>query len=364
MNDQNILEYLAQHMFFIHGPSGAGKGELQHIIRQQFEAEGYTVMQIASGDLFRMLAAEGNSNVGAKMRSGKYIETLYGISPAIERVFTRFVQEYIAKKGKVIIMWDGVIRRDAQEGEYSQIAQLNRMFRDAAVRMHIDDDLPYDLVHRAKHVLIDIPPEDAEAQIRSRASKELVKLKKEIYSRILDGNERSRESMYLWRLYGILEPLQGLVSEHIDSNAALFYEQQATILRIDAARSLRFNDPEHTTFKQIFAAAGIKTELRDDDIAFFGRLHRVENYMVPVEGGYRPGYAAQALIDGLGYEYAPDGHMYNQYWNEDRLVIRNGAHNGIGFKQFQQEGAFVAKHLYNQVEGERMAEGQEGALRL
>jgi hypothetical protein len=177
------MKKVSSKLFFVHGPSGAGKDPAQKKLIEKFEKEGYRVHTIASGDLFRALAAD--PKIAERMKKGEYFRSLKAIMPKFGDLYGKFLDDYEQNEGKVILILDGFIRRDKIEhkGERtipSQIEQIaNAMYKEHLKRKDGMINSPEEgtyMIREANHILIDIDPRDAERHMRMRANKELTKV--------------------------------------------------------------------------------------------------------------------------------------------------------------------------------------------
>ncbi|MFI5240916.1 MAG: hypothetical protein ACHQUA_00605 [Microgenomates group bacterium] len=142
---------MAQGFVFLHGLSGAGKGELKAKILEAAEKEEVRVFDLASGDCFRAidkkikdytkagnfdLLNEEEKAVARQMAEGKQIPGLQTIAPPVIDTILEYV-DVVVNGGKAILILDGFLRngediyKDKPESEAtrlpSQILQVGEM---------------------------------------------------------------------------------------------------------------------------------------------------------------------------------------------------------------------------------------------
>lgn len=398
-----MLGDLKNHIVFLHGLSGSGKGELQRRLAESYSSHGYDVIYISSGALFR--AALSDPVIAEQVGKGYFFDTLGAIMPGIKKAVEHFLKRWVDLEGKSIIILDGLIRR----GEFvnkedilipSQIEQIavglhkvikglaredenfNKYFPEYGSE---DEDKEENLFSRAKqalkdatHIVVDVLPEDAEAQIKRRAEKEINSIRVQLQNRLENGQIDPNRKQYIEDHVLKLEAiLHGGIRKEGDSIVYLpntewddkiekdlypLAAMEVKQIRKSLAHIANLEDSAPLTAS--FESFGVFTELRDDDISPIGRETRIENYTKVQEEGdrltYEPGFATQALCENLGFQFNPNGSFRSE--TRSCIVVTNGKARGIGLEQFQTKCKFMAARLYRETESLReiIFEGKEG----
>jgi hypothetical protein len=352
------MKNLSDFTIFLHGPSGAGKGELQRKLTAEYEKEGYLVQYISSGDLYR--EAFSKPEIAEAMKRGIFFDTLGAIIPGLKERYQVFIESWLRTSGKTVLLLDGLVRRGEFTNEQdvlipSQIEQVAEAFcevrKSYSVFGNEDTNDVIKEIENADHVLIDINPKDAELQMRLRANKEMIAVKQQLDEIVGTGNFpfESVATMYL-----LVAELQSIINAEIKSEEE--FELLSAItkqLRTDIATVL--GKEIRGSFAAFFKELGITTQLRDDDISPVARRKRISNYVsvheTNLETSYIPGFAAQALVEGLGYQFSSEGNFSTL--RDNCLVIQNGKSKGIELEQFQRNCESVSSGLYTETERAR-----------
>lgn len=398
-----MITDLRHSIIFLHGLSGSGKGEIQRKLAEQYSSHGYDTVYVSSGALFR--AALSNPVIAEQVRRGYFLDTLGAIMPGIEGAFEHFVKRWIESEGKTVMILDGVIRRGAFVNENgvaipSQIEQISVGIHNAIKKLvsenkdfveyfpeytTLDNGCEDELIFNAKqmltdttHIVADVLPEDAEAQMKRRADKEIKAIRLQlqdgiIYGR-LDVNMMQKIEDYVSKLEAILhggikKDGENLVytsylewKDHIDRNLYSLVADEIRQIRENIAVTVGLEKSAALTTS--LESVGVFTDLRDDDISPIGRKTRIENYIKVEEKEdgrlFEAGFATQALCEDLGFQFKPDGSFYSETRN--CIELKNGQSRDIGLEQFQTKCSFMATRLYRETESRREAifTGKEG----
>lgn len=391
-----MITDLKNSIIFLHGLSGSGKGEIQRKLAEQYSSHGYDTVYVSSGALFR--AALSNPVIAEQVRRGYFLDTLGAIMPGIEGAFEHFVKRWVESDGKAIMILDGVIRRGAfvnkdgvaipsqieqiSLGVHSVIRKLVSENKDF-VRHFPEYDTPNNereeklitdakqMLQEAAHIVADVLPEDAEAQMKRRADKEINAIRSQLQDRVthgqLDVDKMQRIEGYVFRLEAILhggikKNGENLVyasrlewNDHIDRVLYPLVAAEVRQIRESIADTVSLEKSAALTVS--LESIGVFTELRDDDISPIGRKTRIDNYIKTEEKEgkrlFEAGFATQALSGDLGFQFTPEGSFRSEAQN--CIVLTNGQNRGIGLEQFQTKCEFMAAQLYGETESRREA---------
>lgn len=398
-----MVNNLKNSIIFLHGLSGSGKGEIQRKLAEQYSSNGYSVVYISSGALFR--AALSDPVIAEQVRRGYFLDTLGAIMPGIETAFEHFVKKWVESGGRSVMILDGVIRRGAfvnKDGVVipSQIEQISLGVQHVIEKLVSENkdvvgyfpeyetsDNGYEkefivdtkqMLKDATHIVADVLPQDAEAQMRRRADKEIASIRRQLQDRVLqrqlDADKMQKMAGYISRLEAILHG--GIKKEgngftyipriewndHIDKDLYPLAAVEVKQIReaIACGAGLESSAPMTASLESM----GVFTDLRDDDISPIGRKTRIDNY-IKVEKQedrqlFKAGFATQALCEDLGFQFTPDGSFHSEARN--CIVVTNGQGKGIGLEEFQTKCEFMATQLYRETESKRevIFGGKEG----
>ena len=343
---------------FLHGPSGAGKGEIQRQLVNTYNEQGYQVGYISSGDLFR--EAYSDPDIAERSRRGEYLDTLGAIIPGLKNAYEIFLRTWRKNDGKAILILDGLIRRGEFKNKAgilvpSQIDQISTAFSEARTESKIlSPTSPIAVsaeIKHSKHIIIEIAPQDAESQIKRRAQKELISIQQQLLERITSGTLAVENStlFFAW-----LNEISTVVNSDLPDEKA--YERLAA-----EAEEIRKKIASHAekegsaSLASCFKALGFSTQLRDDDISPIGRRTRIASYVSSsLEHGntqYIPGFVMKSLTEGLPYRFQKDGTVSST--EENCLVVRNGLSKEIGLETFQKECGEISRELETETEKTR-----------
>lgn len=387
-----MFDDLKNFLFFLHGLSGSGKGEMYRILAEQFGEGDYSVIYASSGSLFR--AAFSNPVIAEQVRRGYFVDTLGAIMPGVEEVYEQFIEEWFDRNGRTILIFDGLIRRSEfinQDGKHipSQISQVAAGLNQANMRLIERNNKYLEILHtdrigefekeasaqvigktiiESTHILIDVNPQDAEAQMIRRADKEIANLRTQLNATVESGRISTHKSQ---EIFGLLDKIECLLHGAIvlagegiqytsrdqappklPTELSEPFAHEVVSVRQQLAQVIGIQ--ESSSFAAAFEALGLTTEIRDDDISSIGRQGRIANYVRPnhdPDGTYTPGIASQALIDGLSYQFELTGSFRSG--RENCRVIANGTGRGIGLDEFRNRCRAVAQQLYAQTETAR-----------
>lgn len=399
-----MITDLRNSIIFLHGLSGSGKGEVQRQITEKYQSHGYEVIYGSSGDLLR--AGFSNPYIRTRLLSGYYFDTLEPIVPGLQAIFKEFVTRWGINDKKTILILDGVIRRTAfvnSEGRQitPQIDQVAECLDSVLSELLKEDpsllkDFPEygeqtdpdertrrvaEMLGDATHIVTDVRPEDAENQMKSRASKEVRSIKEQLIELSTQGSLPEETTRVVIEQTQIIENIiEGNYSAPRESaiyNPDLSDEEREKPITVDlniALHNIKSElaksagvEGETTTLSSVYKALGVTTAIREDDITPLGRSNRVNNFArLNTEGStksYEPGFAALALTKDLGFSLTPD--ISFESTSHNCYVIKNGRSRGVTLDEFRRKSIDLAEHLYVQTEGERLIkrEGQEGFRR-
>ncbi len=150
------LASFSSRIFFLHGLSGAGKGELFKRLSLLAEESGVQVIYFSSGDGFRALGkkaemskkgkavlAEDESEALELMAKGKQVKHLGAIAIPTIQIFNELIKSTIGGEKKILI-FDGILRNgesmdeDTKERIPSQLLQVSEMLA-RAIKGHFYD---------------------------------------------------------------------------------------------------------------------------------------------------------------------------------------------------------------------------------
>lgn len=398
-----MINDLKNSIIFLHGLSGSGKGEIQRQITEKYSSNGYDVVYGSSGDLLR--AGFSDPYIRTRLLSGYYFDTLEPIVPGLKAIFKEFITKWGENDKKAVLILDGVIRRTEfvnSEGKQipSQINQVAQCLEDVLAGLTKDDPsllkdfseyeekMEVDervrkvtmVLKDAIHTITDVRPEDAENQMKARASKEMQSIKRQLVELSMQGllPEDIARTVAV-QTKAIEEIIGGSYSaprEEIIYNPDL-PEESAMPITVDLniilhhakdelAKSVGV-EGESTTLSSIYKALGVITAIREDDITHLGRNNRINNFVRrSTEGSmmvYEPGFAAIALTKDLGFDLTQN--ISFESTRPNCYVVENGQSKGITLEQFRQESSKLAGQLFIQTERERLIakEGNEGFRR-
>ena len=398
-----MIADLRNSVIFLHGLSGSGKGEIQRKLSEQYFAHGYDTVYLSSGALFR--AALSNPTIAEQVRRGYFPDTLGAVMPGIESAFEHFVKRWFESEGKAVIILDGVIRRGAfvnKDGVAipSQIEQISLGVPDVIKKLvaRNPDFAKYfpeydgpnsaseeelfagvkQTLKESTHIVADVLPKDAEAQMKRRADKEIISIRTQLQDGVtggqLDSGKMQKIRDYISRLEAVLhggvkKEGEGLVyaprtewDDEVDKNLYPLLATEVKQIRENIAGTLGLERSAALTAS--LESIGVFTDLRDDDISPIGRKTRIDNYIKTKEKEgkriFEAGFATQALSEDLGFQFAPDGSFRSEARN--CIAITNGQSRGIGLDQFQTKCEFMAARLYGETESRReiIFGGKEG----
>lgn len=360
------MQDLTKSTIFLHGPSGSGKGELQRKLTQKYSSEGYGVRYISSGDLYR--DAFARPEIARAMKQGIYFDTLGAIIPGLQDAYADYLQQLLDTGGKTVLILDGLIRRGKfvnKEGVVipSQIEQVASAFyevRSTFPELSLaDNQVAIGEVVNSQHLLIDINPRDAEAQMKIRANKELVGIREQVSQRYFRASLSDQMNL-------LIEGLTEITNADVATNEEFEYISQE-VMKIKQEIALTTGMESSGSFSSFFQEFGISTQLRDDDVSPVARRKRIENYVTVKHtwrgDSYEPGFAAQALVEDVGYQFKGDGSFASK--RDNSLVIANGGSRGVELQTFQRECGWVSEQLYAQTAGMQEGKlwGREGGRR-
>jgi len=223
---------LKENIIFLHGLSGSGKSELYRKLAEQYSSRSYDTVYVSSGALFR--EAYSNPIIADQVRRGYFLDTLGSIMPGIEAAFEHFLRGWIESSGKSVIVLDGLIRRGAftnkdgvmvpsqleqiSDGLHNVIKKLIKEdttltgyfpeFNDSSTSKERLVSTLKQVLKDTPHIVADVLPEDAEAQIRKRADKEIVSIRTQLQDRLinsqLDANKVQEIESNIARLEAVL----------------------------------------------------------------------------------------------------------------------------------------------------------------
>jgi hypothetical protein len=382
-----MLSDLSKSIIFIHGLSGSGKGEIYRKLAEKYSSNGYEVIYVSSGALFR--AALEDPIISHQLREGRFIDTLGAIMPGIESSFSHFLDKWIDTDGKSVLILDGLIRRGEftnSEGKKipSQAKQIAEGLGNAVSAMD-KERLSYfpelnelsteesrkiieETLIDSIHIVTDVSPLDAEHQMISRADKEMHSIKQQLNDRIANKEidvERAALvedciNRFSAILHGGYKNKNGEIiylppydwNDVIDSNEHELLANEVKKIRESLVASV--NLESSVSISAALNSIGVDTELRDDDISPLGRKTRIENYiqqeLIDGETVFKPGFAAQVLCDDIGFKFV-DGRFYGQKHND--IVVENGQSREVTLEQFRTKCEFMSGRLYNLTESAR-----------
>ena len=396
-----MIADLKNSIIFLHGLSGSGKGEIQRQITERYTSNGYEVIYGSSGDLLR--AGFSDPYIRTRLLSGYYFDTLEPIIPGLKAVLKDFITKWIAKDGKVALILDGVIRRTDfvnSEGKQilPQIEQVANCLNDTILALAEENqsilkDFPEygrqenekgriaqvtEVLKAATHIIADVRPQDAEAQMKARAVKEIQSIKRQLLELL---NQGSLPESLARDIEAKIMRVEGIVSgDFLQSKDEIVYNpdlpegERTKPINVDLNIALNEAknelariagvEGESTTLASICKKFGVDTTIREDDITPLGRTSRVNNFIKQTREGdltvYEPGFAALALTKDLGFKLTPD--ISFESTSHNCYVIRNGQSRGVTLEDFRVKSRTLARELFAQTEGERLLtrEGQEG----
>lgn len=399
-----MITDLKNFIIFLHGLSGSGKGEAQRQLVERFKPNGYEVIYGSSGDLLR--ASFSIPFIRERLLKGYYFDTLEPIMPGLENTFKDFIEKWVESHGKTILILDGVIRRSDfvnSEGKDipSQVEQIARGVNNVINKLSQNDPSIYEcfpeyrydlneasqvrrienLLKGSTHIVVDIRPQDAENQMKTRAIGEIASIKSQLkeirISRIISDD-------MITEIQRHTEAIEAIVhNETILKRESIIYNSDVSSDDVSRASSnidmdielnkIKFQmaqmagiGGESTSLASIYSKLNIKTAIREDDITANGRKNRIKNFVnEKIEGTiitYEPGFATIALSRDLGFRLTNE--VTFQPTLPNLYVIENGQSRGITLAEFKNRTSSLAEHLYTQTEKERtlIIEGAEGKI--
>ncbi len=349
------------NLIFLHGLSGAGKGELQRIITAQYLGHEYEVVAVSSGELFR--EAKNDPEIAAQMQAGKFPLTLALIIPGLKSKYREFLQLHKAKEGKAIMILDGTIRRAIFEsgGESipSQIDQMAVAFYEVRQEEgYLTETMPLQIaqeIRDSKHILVDVMPEDAELQMRKRVEKEILQVQRQLA-------EHDFPAALAPQIIEFLPELIAAIQEVVDTEVtdANYTELKRHFVEL---RGTLFALAELTlapSLLELMQKMDLIAELRDDDILAETRRKRIENLLVKKDGRYEPGFAATALEEvGIYYDVELQRFMTSE-GRDNCVVIENGYSRGVDFELFKSRCTELSMNLVAVDDEGRLSERPSG----
>lgn len=157
-------------MLFLHGPSGAGKGELAKILQAQAIKQGYSFFYGSSGDFFRE-AVKRDVELANQVNVGIYPKDLFPIAIEIKSLYDQSSQAE-----KSVLLFDGVIRQMHQPGQLAEILGIS-----------LED------LKSCVHICVNAHPDDIYAQMKARSvgrvddSEEGIRKRISNFYELLDG---------------------------------------------------------------------------------------------------------------------------------------------------------------------------------
>lgn len=389
-----MVSDLKNFIVFLHGLSGSGKGEIQRKLAENYSSHGYDTVYVSSGALFR--AALSDPVLAEQVRRGYFLDTLGAIMPGIEKVSEHFIKRWAESDGKTIMILDGLIRRGAFEGKDgllvpSQVEQISVGLNNVIRKLILEDEnlarhfpeytntgyeneqeqigIVSQTLKNSHHIVADVLPQDAEAQMRRRADKEIMSIRFQLHDRFTDGRINQGE---MQKIEDCVSRLEGVLhggfrkdgdtltytprvewDDQIDTS--LYPMAAAEVKRTKETIAKTLGLVNSTSLTASFESVGVFTELRDDDISPIGRSARIDNYIKidEREGNlqYEAGFATQALCEDLGFRFNPNGSFSSE--SRNCIVIANGQSRGIGLEQFQGKCEFMAQRLFGETESRR-----------
>ncbi|MEK7451204.1 MAG: hypothetical protein AAB662_04685 [Patescibacteria group bacterium] len=397
-----MITDLRNSIIFLHGLSGSGKGEAQRQLVEKFKPNGYEVIYGSSGDLLR--ASFSIPFIRERLLKGYYFDTLEPIMPGLENIFKDFICKWVESHGKTILILDGVIRRSDfvnSEGKKipSQVEQIargvnnvintlsqgNPSIRKAFPEYRYDLDEASqvkkieDLLKGSTHIVVDIRPQDAENQMKTRAIREIASIKSQLEEMRISKITSDDIITEIQRQTEVIEAI--VQNQTIVNRESIIYNRDVASDDVEKASSnidmnIKLNEVksqmaqmagiegESTTLASIYGKFKIKTAIREDDITVNGRKNRIKNFVnEKIEGTtttHEPGFAAIALSRDLGFRLTDDVTFQSTLPNLH--VVENGQSRGVTLAEFKNRASSLAEHLYVQIEKERtvMVEGAEG----
>jgi len=399
-----MITDLKNSIIFLHGLSGSGKGEIQRQITEKYTANGYEVICGSSGELLR--AGFSDPYIRTRLLSGYYFDTLEPIVPGLKAILKEFITKWRAQDGKAMLILDGVIRRtdfvNAEGRKISpQIEQVASCLKDAILELaeenqSILEGFPEyekegneedkitkatEVLKAATHIIADVRPQDAEVQMKARATKEVQSIRRQLVELFNKGTSLEPISkdieMLTMRIEGIVNGDFSKSKEEIVYNADLSEEERTKPITADLNIALNEAknelaritgvEGESTTLASIYKTLGVNTTIREDDITPLGRSNRVNNFVRQKREGditvYEPGFAAVALTKDLGFHLTTD--ITFESTSSNCHVVENGQSRGITLEGFRAKSRMLAGELFLQTEGERLLlrEEKEGFRR-
>lgn len=315
---------------FVHGPSGGGKGVFVNEATKIYENQEYRVTSRATGDMFREAK---NQAVKETMEGGRFVNNLDLIIPKFKDAYREYLLNEKANEGKAVLFLDGFIRlSEMGEGEArvpSQIEQIAKAILEVRKESGEEQDLTLEMVVQelrdADHVLIDVAPEDAVAQIEIRAKGEIAKIRDQMFK--------------LWQLSllplerycfatVLTNKIQDWIEEGGDAEEIKRIASEVAELKKEMAREFGLNG--ENVFADFYAEIGVKTSIREDDFSQQSREGRVWKY-VNMEG--KPGEAGEALSKDVGYRFNEETRRFESQ-GPNQIVISNGKSRNVGLQAF------------------------------
>lgn len=333
---------------FEHGPSGAGKGILGKVATKIYEDTEHRVICTSSGDLFR---AASDASVNATMEKGAWVKTLGKILPGLKDVYREHLKNDLSTDGKSALILDGFLRATTIDDEGVIIPPQLEQIAQAMLEVRQEEGRESDLtlgdviaeLKSAEHVLIDVAPEDAIAQIRSRAKTEVESIKDQLVYRFTLGLYSAGVLAFSLALTQKLQ--EWVEDDGSDRELSRKMSKEAAALRSEMADVHKLSD--QNVYSDFFAQLGIVTNLRNDDLPLESVEGRVAKYVHRDGDEYTLGDAGHALADDVGYIFDPrTGRFSSDHPN--LVVIQNGRSRGVELDRFK---SLCEEFAHSSIEG-------------
>lgn len=366
-----MISDLKDSVIFLHGLSGSGKGEVHRKLAEKYSSEGYSVTYLSSGALFR--AAFSDPVIAAQVRSGYFLDTLGAIMPGIKEAFRHFLGQWKESNGKSIIILDGLVRRGTYiNKEGSQVPSQLRQIADGiseVVGQYLDEDVEDDvagglerMLAYAKHIVVNISPEDAEAQTVHRGLKEIDSIRVQLADKYSNGQIDDEKSQMI---KNYIDKFETVLKSETQKEDQVSVAAEVKGTRENLAKNLGMEDS--ASIADSLREVGLFTELREDDVSPIGRKSRIDNYVKKTEDGqevvYEAGFATKALED-LGFNFSSDGSFKSEAKN--CIVLDNGKKRNVDLARFRENCELLASGLYRETEigRELMSSNTESRIRF
>jgi len=390
-----MIKDLSNFVFFLHGLSGSGKGEMQRVLVEKFHERGYEISYTSSGDLFRDVLDD--PKISAQVNQGIFLNTLGAIIPGLERELEGFINDWAKRDLKQILILDGFIRRtdfETDEGEAipSQLEQVSDALDNVLRKLKNDDEIEklfpeysakgknetlqliVDSFKSAWHFLTSIHPSDAEDQMIGRSQKQLDSIMAQAESlsesKLITTQQKAIVDQYVLMfmqiLHGGIKVENGQIirlpqdewrySLNQDEYQMVFEE----VKRLTKSLAEELGTDDSSSLPSIFSTIGISTQLRSDDLPDLGRKKRIENYisnyMLSLEKDkditkYTSGFSSIALTKDFNFSFNDDGSFTSR--SKKCIVIPNGKLKSVNLETFQQNVDQVVRRIVDEVDRNR-----------